>query len=151
MKPTKVAYVRYIGPYQGDEKLFENLFNKVVTFAKTREIVDSKTKLFAIYHDDPEITENDKLRTSVCISVQDDIEGSGEISTMVLEGGKYAVARFELDTSEYGEAWKWVYSSWLPGSGYQPDDKACFERYSFDCGETGGKQKVDICVPIRPL
>lgn len=36
---TTVAYIRHIGPYKGDSKLFERLFNKLFTWAGPRGLV----------------------------------------------------------------------------------------------------------------
>ena len=34
-----------------------------------------------------------------------------------------------LGPTEFQQAWDWVYGSWLPDSGYAPDDRPCFELY----------------------
>jgi AraC family transcriptional regulator len=34
-----------------------------------------------------------------------------------------------LGPTEFQQAWDWVYDSWLPDSGYAPDDRPCFELY----------------------
>ncbi|MDD2422120.1 MAG: GyrI-like domain-containing protein [Heliobacteriaceae bacterium] len=58
-----VAYVRYVGPYQGDAELFERLHNKLYTWAGARDLIQfPQTKSLIIYHDSPEITEESKLR-----------------------------------------------------------------------------------------
>jgi AraC family transcriptional regulator len=145
-----VAYVRYIGPYAGDGKLFERLFNKLFTWAGPRQLLRQKDmKTIVVYHDNIEITDEDKLRTSVCISVPDNTVVDGEIGKMEIPSGKYVFARFEVGVDEFGKAWDWVYSSWFPSSGYQPDDGPCFEYYPEE--HKGGKFVVEICVPVKPL
>jgi AraC family transcriptional regulator len=148
--PMTVAYVRYIGPYKGDSKLFEKLFNKLFTWAGPRGLAQQENmKSIIVYHDDPEVTEAEKLRTSVSITVPEDTQVEGEVGKMVIQGGKYMVARFELSPRDFQSAWDWVYGSWFPASGYQPDDRPCFEMYSEEC--TKEKFNVDICVPVKPL
>ena len=41
---------------------------------------------------------------------------------------------------------------WLPESGYQPDDRLCYEIYLND-PTTNPQRKhiVDICEPVKPL
>lgn len=148
------AYVRHIGPYKGDGELFENLFNKLMKWAGPRGLIRfPETKALTVYHDNPEITDDDKLRTSACISVPEDTSVDGEIGKMVIAGGKYAVARFELAGSEeYEGAWNAFMGGWLPGSGYQPDDRPCYELYQNDPKEhPENKHIVDICVPVKAL
>ena len=76
----------------------------------------------------------------------------GEIGAATIEGGTYAVGRFDLGDQEYPQAWFAVVGGWLPESGYQPDDRLCFERYLSDGSQhPGGRCAVEICVPVRPL
>jgi len=82
-----------------------------------------------VYHDDPEVTPEDKLRVDACITVPKDAPVDGEIGKMTVPGGKFAVAHFEISGDEYGEAWNALMGGWLPESGYQPDDRLCYELY----------------------
>jgi AraC family transcriptional regulator len=146
-----VAYVRHVGPYMGDGKLFERLWEKLLAWAQPRDLFrPPETKMLCVYHDNPEITEGEKLRTSVCITVPPETQVDGEVGKMKIDGGRYAVARFELDETQYGEAWQWVYGTWLPESGYQPADGAPFEHYP-DPEPKNGKMTVEICLPVKPL
>jgi AraC family transcriptional regulator len=149
---TPVAYVRHIGPYQGDGALFEKLIGKLCSWAGPRGLLNGKAQMLAVYHDNPEITDGDKLRLSMCLTVPEGTKVDGEIGTMKLQGGKYAVASFELAEDEYQAAWDALYGDWMPESGYQPDDGPCFELYKNDpATHPQGKCLVDICVPVKPL
>jgi AraC family transcriptional regulator len=149
-----VAYVRHIGPYKGDSALFERLFETLMRWAGPRGLLRfPETQVLAVYHDDPNITDEGKLRTSACITVPEDTPVEGEIGKMAIAAGKYAMARFELaDSSEYEGAWNTVFGVWLPESGYQPDDGPCYELYLNDPKEhPEHKHIVDICIPVKPL
>ncbi|MEW5953417.1 MAG: AraC family transcriptional regulator [Bacillota bacterium] len=148
-----LAYVRYVGPYKGDGQLFERLYRQLFQWAGPRNLLDfPATKSIIIYHDNPEVTEEEKLRVSVCITVPPDTTVTGEIGKMVIPAGRYALARFELGEKEYQEAWDWVFGSWLPESGYLPDDRPCFEMYHNDSQtHPEGKAIVDICIPVKPV
>ena len=148
-----VAYIRHIGPYQGDGALFESLYKKLFTWAQARDLLRfPETRALNVYHDDPEITDDDKLRLSVCITVPKDTKVDGEIGKMTLPGGKYAIGHFELDTDEFSAAWNTMFGGWMPESGYQPADGPCFEVCKNDCNEhPQGKHIIDICVPVVAL
>ena len=73
----------------------------------------------------------------------------GEVGKMEIEAAKYVIARFELSAQDFQQAWDWVYGQWFPASGYQPDDKPCFEMYPEEPKD--GKFIVDICVPVKPM
>ena len=118
MPERNVAYARHIGPYKGDAKLFESLFGKLMAWAGPRDLLRfPETKLLAVCHDDPDITDEEKLRVSVCITVPKGTPVDSEIGTMAIPGGKYAVGRFELTSDEYQEAWDAIFGGRLPSSG----------------------------------
>ena len=153
MPELEVAYVRHIGPYQGDSELFASLFEKLMTWAGPRGLIRfPETQMMTVYYDDPEITEDAKLRVDACITVPVNTPVEGEIGRMAIPGGKYAVAHFELKDDEYGDAWNTLFGGWLPESGYQPADGPSYELYLNDPKQhPEGKCIVDICVPVKPL
>ena len=153
MPELVVAYIRHIGPYKGDSELFGRLFKKLMRWAGPRGLLRfPETRMMTLYYDDLEITDEDKLRMDVCITVPEDTVVDGEIGKATVRAGKYAVAHFELRADEYEDAWNAVFGSWLPQSGYQPDDGPCYELYCNNPDEhPEGKHIVDICVPVRPL
>jgi len=153
MPEFTVAYIRHIGPYKGNSALFEELFGRLMAWAGPRGLMETPDlKCLAVYHDNPDITEDSKLRLSVCISVPVDTEVEGEIGKMAIPGGKYAMSHFELLPNEYEDAWNAVYGQWLPESSYQPADSPCFELYRNDPKtHPEGRHIVDICIPVKPL
>jgi AraC family transcriptional regulator len=153
MESMHVAYVRHTGPYKGDAALFERLFTRLCRWAAPRGLIQPpETKILAVYHDNPGITAADRLRVSACVTAPASLRSSGEVGTMEIPGGRYAVARFELGADEYAAAWNTVCGIWLPESGYEPDDRPFFEMYSSEGGlDCRKKTTVDICVPVRPL
>lgn len=154
LQDTTLAYVRHIGPYVGDSALFEGMWNKLFKWAAPRNLLGkADTMGLIMYHDNPEVTEADKLRVSVCISVPEDTEVDGEVGKMILAAGKYAFGRFKIGPDEFKAAWDFMFGTWLPESGYQPDDGPCFELYPDDESnkEKGGKFLIDICMPVKPL
>ena len=153
LQPMHVAYIRHIGPYKGDTALFARLFNKLFSWAGAHDLLNfPDTKVISLYHDNPDVTDESKLRTSVCITVPESTEVDGEVGKMTIQGGKYAIAHFEISENEYEEAWNALYGTWLPESGYQPDDRPAFELYLNDPKEhPEHKYIVDIYMPVIPL
>lgn len=148
-----VAYIRHIGPYAGDSSLFQKLFEQLCRWAGPKGLIRfPETKMMSIYHDNPEITDDDKLRLSVCMTVPKDTKVDNGIGLMTIPATKYAIAHFEILPSQYGDAWNAVYGGWMPDSSYQPDDGPCFELYLNDPKQhPEGKHIVDIYAPVKPL
>jgi AraC family transcriptional regulator len=144
-----VAYARHIGPYNQIPEAFERLGR----WARPRGFYAVPgCKSLAVYHDNPDNTDESKLRSSACVTVVPGTEVSGDINLMTIPGGKYAVARFEIRPDQFGEAWDALMGEWFPSSGWQPDDRMCFEVYLEDPEDNPeGHFVIDICEPVRPL
>ena len=148
----EVAYVRHVGPYAGDGELFGSLIGRLCAWAGPRGFLQGSESILCVYHDNPEVTEEEKLRLSVCIEVPADTQPDGDIGRMSLPGGLYAVGRFTLREDQFGEAWQMIMGEWLPESGYQPDDRPCFEMYHKGPEQhPEGLFEVAICEPVKPL
>ena len=147
-----VAYVRHVGPYAGDTELFGRLFGRLMSWAGPRGLIGPNARMLSVYHDDPSVTDESKLRTDCCITVQSDTRVDGEVGKATLPAGKYAVGHFEIAQDRYGEAWHTLMAGWLPESGFQPADGPCYELYLNDPKQhPQGKCVVDIHVPVKPL
>lgn len=156
-----LAYVRYVGRYQGDSALFGRLFEEVGRWAGPRGLLaDGNGWWVCLYHDDPEVTDDDRLRVTVGLTVPPATRTSGSIGSTVVAGGLYAVGRFALGENDYPHAWAAMMAGWLPESGCQLDDRHCFERFPVlahgtdGCGTGGtgenGATVTQICLPVRP-
>ena len=147
-----VAYIRHTGPYAGNAELFGGLIGKLCAWAGPRGFLGPEGKLLTIYHDSPELVDADKLRISVCCAVPPGTRPEGEFGVMEVPGGKNAHALYELGTDEYGAAWAWLGGKWLPESGWQMDDRYCYELYLGGPEERPeGKCRLEIVIPVKPL
>ncbi|MDJ0764208.1 MAG: AraC family transcriptional regulator [Myxococcota bacterium] len=154
VQEMNVAYVRHVGPYAGQSQVFEGLIGRLMTWAGPRGLIKfPETKMLSVYHDDPKVTEEDKLRVSMCITVPEDTNVDGEVGLMKIPGGTYAVAHCEItDPSGYANVWQALMGSWMPESGYQPADGVAYELYLNDPKQhPEGHHIVDLCVPVKPL
>lgn len=153
LEPMHVAYIRHVGSYKGNEGLYEQLIGKIMKWAGPRGLVKfPESQLLYVYHDNPEVTDEEKLRLSVCLTVPEDTEVSGEIGRMTIPGGQYAVGYFEISGDQFQDAWNLIFGNWLPESGYQPDDRPAFEKcLNNPKDHPEGKHIVEIHVPVKPL
>jgi AraC family transcriptional regulator len=149
MPEWNVVYARHIGAYNKIGGAFERVFK----WAGPRGLVRfPETKSLAVYHDSPEVTDPSKLRSDACLTVPPGTKVDGEIGTMKIPGGLFAVAHVEIEVTQFGEAWDKLIGEWMPKSGYQPDDRLCYEVYLNDPDAHPEKKWiVDICEPVRPL
>ena len=162
IRPCTVAYLRSVGPYAGNGALFARLFGALGRWAGPRGLLaDGDGWWICVYHD-PQVTADERLRVTVGLTVPVGTRTEGEISTMTVDGGTYAMGRFLLREDEHSGAWAAMIGTWLPGSGYELDDRHCFERFpaaslgpDAEGSATGERdasrvRQVDICLPVRP-
>ncbi len=148
--PLKVGYIRFVGPYQGKEALFDDLYGRLFQWAVPRGYLSDDTVMLNLYHDNPEITENRNLRVMTAITIPNKVSYSDTVGITTLSGGTYAVCRLQLKKNEFVAAWEWMFSVWLANSGYELDDRELFERI-LGKHEKGNVRifDVDICVPVK--
>ena len=143
-----VAYIRHVGNYSDIGKAL----GRLARWAGPRRLMRQETKVLAIYYDNPDITPVDRLRADACITVPEGTKVKRDIGSMTVPGGLFAVAYVEIDPIQYGEAWDRLMTDWMPESGYQPDERPCYELYLNDPRKHPEKKHIlEICEPIRPL
>ncbi len=148
MPAMNLVYCRHMGDYS---KIGE-AYGKLMKWAGPRGLLNSPDlKTVTVYHDDPNVTEIEKVRQSACITVDSPVKAEGEFGNLSVPAGRYVVGSFEIDETQFSQAWNEV-CLWLSESGYQPDDKNPYELYHNDHKEHPEKKFiVDICIPVKPM
>jgi AraC family transcriptional regulator len=144
-KPLRVAYVRHVGPYQECGVAWETL----TAFATQHEMFSPETLRIGIGHDNPEVTPPGKLRYDACLTVNEQLQATGEIGVQELPGGEYAVVTLRGPYSGLRGAYRWMFNQWLPTSGRQLRPAPCFEVYVSDPATTPPEDLVtEIYLPL---
>jgi AraC family transcriptional regulator len=148
MPEMKLVYCRHTGQFNEIGKTYEKLFK----WAGPRGLLKfPETKTMTVYHDNPEVTEIEKVRQSACITVDKVVKTDGEIGSMKVASGKYAVGRFEISDEEFEKAWNSM-CLWLADSGYQPADGFPYELYHNDHMQHPERKFIlDICIPVKVM
>lgn len=148
MPEMKAIYCRHIGAFH----LIGQAYGKLAQWAIPRGLyTPNVTKTATVTHDDPSVTDLNKIRQSACIIVNEDTKVEGEIGKMTIPGGKYVVGHFELGMDEFQKAWNTM-CHWFTESGYQQGDGCTYELYHNNyTTHLQKKHIVDICIPIKLL
>lgn len=137
------AYIRHVGPYQGNTQLFERLFRTVTAWLMSKNLLLPEAECLSMYHDDPETIPEKNQRISVGFTVPEGTVGEGDIHIMAIPAGKYLVGSFEIEPDEYGWAWSQVQKE-IERNEYIPG-QIMYESYKNDPREhPKGKHLVDI-------
>ena len=152
LAPATLAYIRHIGPYKGDTALFRRLFGRLFAWAGPRGLMGPDASYLSLFQDNPNLTPGAKQRMEVALVVPAGTAPSGEIGIKMMEGGLYATARVRVLIKDYAAQWDALVGDWLPGSGYQPDQRAAMEFYLNNPDtDPEGRYHVEICLPVKPL
>lgn len=143
-----LIYCRHTGQFDQIGPVYEKLFK----WAGPRRLLNfPKTKTVTVYHDDPNVTDIEKVRQSACITIDKEVKTEGEIGKMNIPSGKFAVGHFEIDVTEFEQAWNTM-CIWVSESGYQPADGNPYELYHQDPEHhPENKFVLDICIPVKVL
>jgi len=148
LEPKQAIYLKLTGGYQTLD--FGSAWNRLWQFVKENKLFSAGIEHIAIYHDDPKVTEESKLRTDVCLVLPKKAEPKGEIGIKTIEGGKYAMFLYTGYYEYLGAVYDTIYGKWLPESGQKLRNYHCFEKYINNPNDTPPeKLKTEIYVPIE--
>ena len=145
-----VAYVRHVGPYPESKQAWDQLTG----WAFPKGLFQESTKVLGVCYDDPEQVPPEQIRYEACITVPDDVQGEGNVKTMTIKGGDYAILVHEGPYENLSQSWKHLFMEWLPASGKECDcdegQRVCFEQYLNDPTQTKPEDlRTAIHIPIR--
>jgi AraC family transcriptional regulator len=148
MPALNLVYCRHTGQFDQIGKAYE----KLMRWAGPKGLLSTPDlKTVTVYHDDPGITEIEKVRQSACITVNGDVKTEGEFGKMTVSAGRHVVGRFEISATEFENAWNSV-CLWMTENGYQPGEGHPYELYHNNHEEHPERKFIlDICLPVKPL
>ena len=150
LPPQRVVYMRYVGPYGAHG--IPDLWQRFAIWIHAHGFDMDQTTRLGVAHDDPAITPAEKCRYDACLVVPGDFKPDRSVNVTEIPGGRYAVSSFHGTAHDIQGAWDRVFSTWLPNSGFQPDDRPCFEVYrGHAVDERTGIFRCDLCLPVKAL
>lgn len=119
-----VAYIRVLDPYR--EGAAQAASEQLLAWAIERGLADGQW--LGYMWEEPEIVALKDCRYDVAVVV-DNVEPAGEIGRFAFPGMRVAEIALRGDIALEVRALDWLYKTWLPRSGYVPDDQPTFEAW----------------------
>jgi len=142
----RVGSVRHIGPYNQIPEAFGRLgqiAGPAGLFQKP------EAAMVALYHDDPESTPPDQLRSDAGIVVATDTELPVQLDEQRLPAGKYAVTLHIGQYEQLGDVWQRFLGDWFPSSGHRAAEIPSYELYLNDPSRTPKDQlRTELRIPL---
>lgn len=150
LAPVRIAYLRRTGPY-GGPGIWEH-WQRFNQWCGAHGMHGGRP-MYGISLDDPTITAPEQCRYDAAVAVDADFSASGEAAIRELPGGRYALFEFFGLPEECGDMWMTLFREWLPDSGFQLDDRPCFEIYLPRHGFEPETKRFgcQIAIPVRAL
>ncbi len=120
-----VAYVRVLDPYQ--PTAVPEACERLVAWAEERGLADGQW--LGYMWEDPEIVALKDCRYDVAVVV-DDVRPEGEVGRFEFPAMRVAEVVLSGDIELGQRALDWIFGTWLPQSGFEPDDQPAFEAWT---------------------
>ncbi|WP_461208321.1 AraC family transcriptional regulator [Desulfocurvus sp. DL9XJH121] len=146
MPATRVACVRHIGPYEQCERAWE----KLCAFAGGRGLLGPESMFLGVCHDDPEVTDPERIRYDACLPVGEDFEAQGDVGVAEVFGGEYAVATHRGTYANLAQTYAAICGQWAPANGREILSAPSIEHYLNAPDETPAEELLtDVYVPLK--
>jgi len=145
LPPRTVAYIRVLQPYRPD--VVHDAVNRLMSWATARGQADGQW--LGYMWDDPEVTALEDCRYDTAVEV-DDVLPEGEIGRYEFPAMTVAQVSMRGDVELELRILQWLFGTWLPASGFQPDDQPCFESFVGRPFAHGTESfELDVQLPVR--
>ncbi len=123
---VRVIAARGVGNF---DVVAADAWGRIMKFAYGNGLMKGEVRRFGITHDDPNVTDLDKIRYDACLDLDVDISAQAGLKKMTIAGGKYAQFLHKGSYDELGNTYNYAFNKWLPDSGYQLRLVPCFDLY----------------------
>jgi AraC family transcriptional regulator len=145
----RIAYERVIGSF--NEVTIRAAFDRLMAWGR-RSGLPPGAQLIGMSPDDPDITPMNKYQFDWCLVVPPGLAEDGDMSFGEIPANRFAVVRCAGDVHKEERAWRHLFHSWLPGSGYEPTNDANMGVYRRRPLELSWEKfDIDCYLPVRPL
>jgi AraC family transcriptional regulator len=145
MPDLRVGAVRHIGPYNQIPKAFERLG----AIAGPAGLLQHASSMIAIYHDDPESTPQDQLRSDAALVVPAGIRLPDGLVEQHIAGGRYARTVHVGPYEQLGDVWARLLGEWIPASGNRIGDGVSYEIYANTPAQVPTNElRTELYVPL---
>ncbi len=119
-----VAYIRVLNPYRPDA--VAGAYERMMVWAEAHQLSDGQW--LGYMWEDPEIVALEDCRYDVGLVVPD-VQPDGEVGRFEFPAMRVAEVVVKGDIALEQRAIDWLYGTWLPRSGFEPDDQPATEAW----------------------
>ncbi|WP_373296483.1 AraC family transcriptional regulator [Tateyamaria omphalii] len=143
----RVASLRLVGAYT--HASISGLYSDLAKWHQSALGRPPPDETISITWSDSALADQDTWRLDACYEVPEGTNATGQVMLRTLAGGRVAcltTAIPETKMHRISECWDWLFSDWLPKSGYEPANQPAYEVYCRARAQTGFD--VTLCLPL---
>jgi AraC family transcriptional regulator len=125
LPPRRVAYVRVFRPYEGNGAM--EAIDRLLRWAEPLGLADGQW--LGYQWDDPEVVPLEQCRYDVGLEVPATATLGEGLQDLLFPAMQVAELELRGDAGLELRALDWLYTTWLPSSGFSPDHQPCFEAW----------------------
>lgn len=149
-KVIPIAFIR--ATFGEDGSALLAAYHELMAWAESVQIPMPKIRRFGMSMDDPSVTPSKRYRYDFAVANPDQKSVAGRVEKGEIPGGLYARVHCQGDIHRVAQAWDYLYSIWLPDSGYMPRHFPAVEAFLKGPEEIGWEQfDLHCLVPIQKL
>jgi AraC family transcriptional regulator len=142
----RAAALRHVGPYNR----ISEAFGRLGEIAGRAGLFGPEATMIAVYHDDPETTPAESLRSDAAITISPTAAVPDGLTEIRIPAGRYARATHAGPYTGLGDAWARLMGEWLPHSGYRLGDGVSYELYRNHPGNAQPNELLtDLYIPLK--
>jgi AraC family transcriptional regulator len=141
-------YYRMQGAYNTLD--YGGAWQKLWGEVKTQKLFTKGIEHLGQPHDDPNITDDDKVRYDACLVIHKDAIPTGDIVVKTLKGGKFATCLYQGSYTHFPEVYNYMFNDWLLNNDYELRDAPVREKYISNPERVEeSKLKTEFYLPIK--
>ncbi len=152
IKPVRIETIEAIPVYMirhvGDYSRLDSIWEKLISFATKHKLFNRHFYAYAIAYDNPDISDNTKLRYDACISKTKEIQNA-PLQSKYLEGGKYAVFLHKGTHEKLVDTYDAIFGNWFYKNDISFRDMPVIQKFLNNKKETSKEELLtEVYVPI---
>ncbi|PIA82038.1 AraC family transcriptional regulator [Gaetbulibacter sp. 4G1] len=148
IEDQQCLYYRMQGAYQTLD--YTGAWKKLWEQVKSQKLFTKGIQHFGLPHDDPKVTDEDKIRYDACLIIHKDAKPDGDIGVKTLNGGKFAVFLYQGSYKYFADVYNHIFNEWLLNTDYELRDEPVRERYISSPERVAeDKLKTEFYIPIK--
>ena len=146
-----VLYLRTCDGYRPER--IRKMYHELLHYAADRRIVEADSRTIGIGYDDPDCTPPHRCRYDAFLVIPPEkiADFESPFRYRPLPGGRYASFSFVGTAEHFWPAWDRVFSNWLVGSNWIPENRPHMEYYLPLSSEKTDFHRAELLLPVRPI